>query len=332
MNLHRSIILTTDKATLSWKSLEAKRLVYESVLNSIKNADFSLEIQYLDFTPEVVEGRITRASFDSISLPLLKQGYDFVKLHMSSKQWKAWKLEGQIRGIAQTVDGDEVAEGYFWADEHTRRDGYNQFIETGLHEDSHLFCYGAKRLDETHAYHDANGTIVGLFKKYDMSLYQPERLQLKERVSFLQGFLTRLKSALKPSHGLLPAVATAADRVMVDMEMLGHPVRVVEGYRSLERQAELYVQGRTTPGEVVTKAKPGESLHNYGCAVDFIFRKEGYNATPPLWETLGTIGEKHGLEWGGRWKGFVDKPHFQMTNGYKLKDFQAGTVDYSIYS
>jgi hypothetical protein len=172
-------------------------LAFGGVLNSMKNADFSLEIEYFDFTPEVVDGRITRASFDTVSLPLLKKGYDFVLLHMTSKQWKAWKLEGQIRGIAQTVDGDEVAEGYFWADENTKRNGYNQFIETGLHELSHLFCYGAKRLDETHAYHEANGTIVGLFRKYDMEDYQRGRFLLKKKVSFLQSVLAMLKATVK---------------------------------------------------------------------------------------------------------------------------------------
>ena len=332
MKLHRAIIITTDKRTISWKSLPAKMLAIENALDSMKKAQFSLSVEYQDFTPVVENGRITRTSFDSLSLPYLKNGFDFVILHVERKQWLALGIQPNLRGVAQTVDNDEVAEGYFWANEGTSRLGYNQFIETCLHEVSHLFCYGAKRLDETHAYHEEHGTIVGLFKKYDMENYQRDRFLLKKQVSFLQGFLARLKSALKPSHGMLPAVALAADRVMAEMEILGHPVRVVEGYRSFERQAELYAQGRTTPGEVVTKAKPGESLHNYGCAVDFIFRKEGYNATPPLWETLGTIGEKHGLEWGGRWKGFVDKPHFQMTKGYKLKDFQAGTVDYSIYS
>lgn len=198
MSLHRAIIVSTSVSTKAWKTREAKRLAFLGVLNTMKNADFTLDWIHRDFTPEVVNGRITRASFDKLSLPLLREGYDFVLLHMSSRQWKAWKLEPQTRGIAQTVDGDEVAEAYFWADENTKRNGYNQFIETGLHELSHLFCYGAKRLDETHAYHEANGTIVGLFKNYDMEDYQRDRFLLKKKVSFLQGVLATLKAAIKP--------------------------------------------------------------------------------------------------------------------------------------
>lgn len=34
-------------------------------------------------------------------------------------------------------------------------------------------------------------------------------------------------------------------------------------------------------------------------------------------------------DWGGDWTSLVDKPHFQLTLGYSLKDFQQGKVDYS---
>jgi peptidoglycan L-alanyl-D-glutamate endopeptidase CwlK len=113
------------------------------------------------------------------------------------------------------------------------------------------------------------------------------------------------------------------------MARLGHPVRPVEGYRSFAEQERLYAQGRTTPGQIVTNARGGESLHQYGCAVDFVFREEGYNATDKLWKTFGRVGMEHGFEWGGNWSYFVDKPHLQMTLGYSLSDFQKGKVDYN---
>ena len=31
-------------------------------------------------------------------------------------------------------------------------------------------------------------------------------------------------------------------------------------------------------------------------------------------DVLGPIGESLGLEWGGRWQGFPDRPHFQLPN------------------
>ena len=48
-------------------------------------------------------------------------------------------------------------------------------------------------------------------------------------------------------------------------------IRVSETYRTLARQGELYAKGRTTKGAKVTKARSGESLHSYGCAVDLFF-------------------------------------------------------------
>lgn len=117
--------------------------------------------------------------------------------------------------------------------------------------------------------------------------------------------------------------------IIAEMERLGHAVRIVEGFRTLEKQTQLYNQGRTTPGSIVTNAKAGESFHNYGVAVDFVFRKEGYNATQKQWEMLGRVGKAQGFEWGGDWKQFVDRPHFELRLGYSLSDFQNNRIDWS---
>ena len=140
-----------------------------------------------------------------------------------------------------------------------------------------------------------------------------------------------LSKLLGSKHQLKPLVKRNAQEIVKEMKELGHPVRIVEGYRSMEKQAGYYNQGRTTPGNIITNAKPGQSFHNYGVAVDFVFRKEGYNASKELWETLGTVGKKHGFEWGGDWSGFVDRPHMQYTAGYSLHDFQNGKVDWFLF-
>jgi peptidoglycan L-alanyl-D-glutamate endopeptidase CwlK len=36
------------------------------------------------------------------------------------------------------------------------------------------------------------------------------------------------------------------------------------------------------------------------------------------WALLGEEGKKLGLEWGGDFKSFTDRPHFQISNGIKL--------------
>ena len=37
----------------------------------------------------------------------------------------------------------------------------------------------------------------------------------------------------------------------------------------MEEQAALFAIGRTAPGKIVTKARPGESYHNHGLAFDW---------------------------------------------------------------
>lgn len=112
------------------------------------------------------------------------------------------------------------------------------------------------------------------------------------------------------------------------------PLRITHTRRTLEEQAELYAKGRTlgadgkwritAPKRVVTRAAPGESPHNYGAAFDICFL--GPNPYPEddmLWETVGLIGEQCGLVWGGRFKRFVDRPHFEVKT---WRDLKAGVV------
>lgn len=125
---------------------------------------------------------------------------------------------------------------------------------------------------------------------------------------------------------LRPLVARKRDALIAAALKAGMPIRVTEGVRSCSRQNELYAQGRTTPGRIVTNARCGESMHQYGVAFDVVFRNTGYEGD---WRALGAMGKKLGLEWGGDWVAFVDRPHFQLTLGYSLDDFNNGRVDYS---
>ena len=88
----------------------------------------------------------------------------------------------------------------------------------------------------------------------------------------------------------------------------------------------MYAQGRTKPGKIVTKAKAGQSFHNYKCAVDvvpLINGKPVWDDTM-LWSQIGGLGKQVGLEWAGDWKGFQEYPHFQYTGGKTIKQLQAG--------
>lgn len=106
----------------------------------------------------------------------------------------------------------------------------------------------------------------------------------------------------------------------------GIDVLITSTYRDDESQAELYAQGRTKPGRIVTSAKAGQSFHNYRCAFDFVPMVAG----KPRWDDLalfkrcGEIGESVGLSWAGRWTRFPEMAHLQYTGGLLLADLQAG--------
>jgi peptidoglycan L-alanyl-D-glutamate endopeptidase CwlK len=128
--------------------------------------------------------------------------------------------------------------------------------------------------------------------------------------------------------------------------------------RTFAEQDGLYAQGRTKLFDangkrlgVVTKAKGGQSIHNYGLALDIVLLKDtDSNGTfeSASWETnidfdkdgkadwmeVVNILKKNGWVWGGDWKSFKDAPHFEKTFGYnwqtllpkyKSGDFIPGT-------
>lgn len=108
----------------------------------------------------------------------------------------------------------------------------------------------------------------------------------------------------------------------------GITVTITSTYRDNESQAELYAQGRTKPGEVVTDAKAGDSIHNYRLAFDFVpvYDNKAQYSDDLLFVLCGRIGTNLGLEWGSNWRSFKDTPHFQYTAGLSLADLKAGKV------
>jgi hypothetical protein len=48
------------------------------------------------------------------------------------------------------------------------------------------------------------------------------------------------------------------------------PPLIYCGRRTMEEQTALYSLGRSAPGKIVTKARAGESFHNYGLAFDWV--------------------------------------------------------------
>lgn len=112
-------------------------------------------------------------------------------------------------------------------------------------------------------------------------------------------------------------------KVLADMQAAGHPFKVFEAFRTPQRQAYLYAQGRTAPGSIVTKARPWESYHQYGLAADFVL----YIGGNWSWDTAGHAKAWKDMNASGRAHGLMplswELPHLQIA-GTSIDDLQAG--------
>lgn len=135
--------------------------------------------------------------------------------------------------------------------------------------------------------------------------------------------------------GLHPVVAAKQAELVSLAAKKGIDVVITQGYRSTEEQDELYRQGRTAEGAIVTNAKGGQSYHNYGLAVDFAIKKpsgdviwdmdyDGNRNQKPDWQEIVDIAKQLGFTWGGDWANFPDYSHLQMDFGYSLSKLQKG--------
>jgi hypothetical protein len=104
---------------------------------------------------------------------------------------------------------------------------------------------------------------------------------------------------------------------------LGIKLRVSQALRTSSVQDDLYAQGRTTDGSIVTNAKGGESYHNYGLAIDVVEISGGQAVWNTNWSAIAEIGMSHGFSWGGNWS-TPDNPHFQMNFGLSIQQLQQG--------
>lgn len=120
-----------------------------------------------------------------------------------------------------------------------------------------------------------------------------------------------MKTNAQFTSELVPEMQPRVKCFLDTAKRYGFDIRITDGYRTPAQQQALYEIGRVTPGKIVTNAKGLPTCQSNHCkrrAIDVVDRKSGYSIN---WEKLGKIGEACGLEWGGRWKSFPDRPHFQ---------------------
>jgi peptidoglycan LD-endopeptidase CwlK len=140
---------------------------------------------------------------------------------------------------------------------------------------------------------------------------------------------------------LLPEAQAAATRALDDLKAREIPYYVFSTLRTTAEQEALYAQGREqlitvnalrqaagipAIGEkenlyTVTNCDghKNKSQHQGGLAIDVVplgpRGPEWPIASDVRWEDIANSFEREGFEWGGRWKGFPDRPHYQYKPG-----------------
>lgn len=143
--------------------------------------------------------------------------------------------------------------------------------------------------------------------------------------TFVQNHKKMDKVTQQRIESLHPLVRNEVAQIIseIDKELTGRAmVRITQALRTFEEQNNLYAQGRTKKGLKVTNAKGGQSIHNYGLAVDIALIIDGKTASWNMntdwdddgladWMECVSIFKKYGWNWGGDWKSFKDGSHFE---------------------
>lgn len=115
---------------------------------------------------------------------------------------------------------------------------------------------------------------------------------------------------------LHPELQEKIERLKSMCDAHGLKLGISECLRTAEEQDELYAQGRTKPGQIVTYARGCDygSQHQWGIAFDFYQDIPGhaYDDLSFFQNVGGILAKACGLAWGGNWVGFVDRPHLYL--------------------
>lgn len=109
-----------------------------------------------------------------------------------------------------------------------------------------------------------------------------------------------------------------------------HDFMIIQGFRSVEQQQQLYAKGRTEKGLIVTNCdgvykKSNHQMHKngYSYAIDFgVYNKDvpgliewgNLNKIRQVAEHIKTVGAKYNIKiiWGGDWSTFKDYAHIEI--------------------
>jgi len=114
---------------------------------------------------------------------------------------------------------------------------------------------------------------------------------------------------------LNPLAQQACNLFLSECKAQGVDIFVTETYRSQARQNQLYAQGRTTAGDIVTWTKT--SNHTGRMAWDIACKGNVLYADDIL-SKAGKIAKTLGITWGGTWK-VQDRVHYEIHKEWVMR-------------
>jgi hypothetical protein len=137
-----------------------------------------------------------------------------------------------------------------------------------------------------------------------------------------KGALERSQVA-KPLHKVIKTegpMLYIGQQIVKRMEKTGYPSKVIEHWRTPERQRMLQARGNS-------KAGPWQSPHQFGEAVDIVHKTRGWQVSPDYWAALATcvrvieaelnVRLVHGHTWH-----FVDSAHVELKDWRDIRNAQ----------
>lgn len=130
-----------------------------------------------------------------------------------------------------------------------------------------------------------------------------------KRVLTTSGYLKRARSV--PPNGSDQRIVDFAQAFTSELAKRGMPFFVHAYLRTQWEQDAMFERG-------VSKARWGQSPHNFGMAVDIVHFGRYWDLTKREWDVIGLIGKEVArkravkVSWGGDWK-FYDPAHWELT-------------------
>lgn len=115
-------------------------------------------------------------------------------------------------------------------------------------------------------------------------------------------------------------------QIVKGMQDAGYPAKIIECYRSPERQLKVFSEGHS-------KATAWQSPHQYNEAVDIVHPSKYWNVSEEYWTTLAAVveivAEKYSVQLthGHTWK-FRDSAHIQLADWKRVRNAHRALINY----